>query len=150
MKSWLKIAVFIAACCLSGCADLSVHLTASQLDNQNDQHQAQPIAVRVYFLSSSARFENATSAALFDQPSQALGDDLLRVEAFMLAPGTSIHWQHRWPKGTAYVGVAADYQDLWRLPWRVIRPVNLLSTYLGGNMRIHLGSDGLFVEGISQ
>lgn len=138
--------VLVALLALSGCSWVGAHISASPDVNLDKAGQPQPIILRVFYLTEPGRFEQATSQSLFDQPGKALGNTLISVSQIALAPGASLWWHDAWPSNTKYVGFAADYRELWHLPWRQVMSVNFLAKNIGGELQIKLTKKGLHVK----
>lgn len=139
---------FFVACLMSvltACAQVGATVSASPDVNPDISGNPQPIALRVFFLRADQRFQSAGSQVLFKNPEKALASDLVGTTQIMLAPGASIWWGHPWPAHTKYIGIAADYRDLWRLPWRIVEPVNFWEQHLGGSLLIQVTKEGLVV-----
>lgn len=131
---------------LSACSRMGATVEASPDVNPGLNGEPEPIALRIFFLKQGQRFRAASSRELFITANQTLGGDLLGVTQIMLAPGASIWWERAWPAQTQYIGVAADYRNLWRLPWRIIEPVSFWEKHLGGDLLIQVARNGLQVK----
>jgi type VI secretion system protein VasD len=90
--------------------------------NPNLEGRASPVVVRLFELKRTAAFEAASFSALFDRPKEALGDDLISQEEFVLRPGEIRH-HDRSGAPSAALGLAAAFRTLEGDSWRLIVPV---------------------------
>lgn len=128
----LLAAVTLAApLALSGCGsspppppavlDLAVQGGADQ--NPDPSGHPQPVAVHLYQLASTAKFERADVFALTEREQATLGQDLLASEEFVLAPSEKRNVMHELKKGTQFVGALVLFRDIDNAKWRAFAPV---------------------------
>jgi type VI secretion system protein VasD len=91
--------------------------------NPNLEGRASPVVVRLFELKRTAAFEAASFSALFDRPKEALGDDLISQEEFVLRPGEIRHHDRSGAPSGAALGLAAAFRTLEGDSWRLIVPV---------------------------
>ncbi len=124
-------ALVITAAAAAGCAHtpsapfhcdspppFHVSLQGAERLNPDPDGNALPTVVRVLQLSGSSRLENAQFNGLWQNPEEALGPDLIRMDEVTVDPGqTSGHWYNRDPKAKYVVAVGIFRQpsgDFWR------------------------------------
>ncbi len=115
------LALLLAGCAASGPTGpvgltLTVHADANQ--NPDPMGHAAPVAVRLYQLSDTARFDQADLFALVTHEQETLGSDLLGSEEFVVAPGTSRTITRTLASGTRFVGIAVLFRDVDHAEWR--------------------------------
>lgn len=82
-----------------------------------------PVAVRIFGLTSSARFSAADAYSLIDRESAVLGDEGRRVEALSLRPGETKTLTMVMKPDVRFLGVAALFHDIDRARWRALTPI---------------------------
>jgi type VI secretion system protein VasD len=98
-------------------------MTASADQNPDVAGMAAPVAVRVFELTSTAKFERAEVFALIDHEHETLGSDEASSQEFILLP-SEMRTQRFEPKpGVNAVGIAALYRDVDHAQWRAFAPV---------------------------
>jgi len=102
---------------------LSLAVAAGSDQNPDPQGRASPVAVHLYQLSDSSRFEQADVFALLEHEHETLGPDLLGSEMLLLAPGEKKTVEHPLKVGTHVLGVAVAFRDIDRASWRAFAPV---------------------------
>ncbi len=96
--------------------DLTISAGADQ--NPDPAGHPAPVAVRLYQLSDTARFDQADLFALVTHEQETLGSDLLGSEEFVVAPGTSRTITRTLASGTRFVGIAVLFRDVDHAEWR--------------------------------
>lgn len=93
--------------------------------DQNPDPSGKPVsvAVRLFQLTNSAKFERADVFALIEREKQTLGADSPASEEFVIAPGETRLITHPLKPDVAFVGIAAFFRDIDRASWRAIAPV---------------------------
>jgi len=103
--------------------------TATQLEltivggpsvNPNAQGRPSPVVVRIFELKAGKAFASADYAALFERPAQALGDDLVAQEEFVLRPGEIQHRDRALAAPVRALGVAAAFRELDGASWQLL------------------------------
>ena len=89
---------------------------------QNSDGKAQPVAVRVYQLTQTAKFERVDVFALTEHEQQALGQDSVSSQEFVLSPGETQTKQFELKSGVQAIGVAVLYRDIDNAQWRADAP----------------------------
>jgi type VI secretion system protein VasD len=123
------LVVCALTCLAAGCASrrgseaaepIELTITSGDKLNPDDEGHPLPAAVRVYQLKAPAKMDAAEFDQVYRREKETLGEDLLRVDEFTLAPGDRLHRQV--PRESAARAIAAVV--LFRRPsgvhWRVI------------------------------
>jgi type VI secretion system protein VasD len=129
---------------LSGCggapapAVVELTITAGRDLNQDAAGTPRSVAVRVYGLSSQARFSSADAFALMDRDKAVLADEGSLAEAVVIKPGETRKLTLMPKPGVRYIGTVVLFQDIDRARWRgvaAIAPEGLtrLTLALGSN-----------------
>jgi type VI secretion system protein VasD len=108
--------------------------------NPDPSGQPSPVAIRVYELAASARFERADVFALTERERQTLGEDDLGSEEFLLSPGETRTVTRELKKGVQLIGVVVLFRDIDHAQWRALAPVGA-----SGPMRLVLRTSALGV-----
>jgi|HubBroStandDraft_5_1064220.scaffolds.fasta_scaffold78022_3 type VI secretion system protein VasD len=127
VRSICLTSLCLAAAGLAGCASpppppppTVVNLTLKALAgvNPGPDGQAAPVSVRVYQLETAAGFSNAEFFPLYNTDAVVLGQDLVKREEFVLAPGTT-KTETIMPKDQVKsLGFFAGFRAFQSLPWR--------------------------------
>jgi len=118
----LLIAVLLAACGAPPppppptVADIAIAVAADA--NPDAGGSAAPVAVRVYQLASTAKFDSADFFQLFQNDQAVLGADMLGRDEFMLPPGGAQQLRLELKPGATHIGVVAAFRDIQRASWR--------------------------------
>jgi type VI secretion system protein VasD len=84
-----------------------------------------PVAIRVYELAASAKFERADVFALTEREQETLGTDDLGSEEFVLRPGETRTVTRQLKPGVQLVGVVVLFRDIDHAQWRAVVPVGV-------------------------
>lgn len=103
-----------------------------------DMNGGAPAKVKVYYLSSTAKFNAADFFAVFGEPEATLGADLIAVDEYLLAPGKSVADAKSFDVKPVAVGVIGAFRDVGQPGWRAVKPIvanaeNPISVALSGN-----------------
>jgi type VI secretion system protein VasD len=111
--------------CDSAPAPAVVDLTVSAGRDLNQDAAGTPrsVAVRVYALSSRARFSGADAYALMDRDRAVLGDEGSLAEEIVMRPGESRKLTLLPKPGVHYIGAIVLFQDIDRARWRAVTPI---------------------------
>jgi type VI secretion system protein VasD len=107
----------------AGATPLELTIVGGPDLNPNLQGRASPVVVRIFELKSAGAFEAADYSGLFERPAEALKDDLVAQEEFVLRPGDIQHRDRTAAPGVRLLGVAAAYRRLDLSAWRLAIPV---------------------------
>jgi type VI secretion system protein VasD len=93
--------------------------------NQNPDSSGKPVSValRLYELTGTAKFERADAFALIERGPATLGADSSVSEEFIIAPGETRPLTHALLPNAQFVGVIAVFRDIDRAVWRATAPV---------------------------
>jgi len=123
-SAFRTIAALALAAALGACASppppTTVALTIAGGETMNG---GAPAKVKVYYLNSTAKFEAGDFFALFDSPEATLGQDLVSVDEYLLAPGKKVEDAKSFPMPPAAAGVIAAFRDIGQPGWRVSKPL---------------------------
>ena len=116
---------------LSACASTSskmaspyvIHMTADQRVNVSVDGQPSPVQVTVYELKSQEAFELSDFFSLYERPREALAQDLLHMEQFVLEPGQEKSISRPGNVEAKWVGIVVAYREIEKMQWRAV--VNL-------------------------
>lgn len=124
---------------LAGCATAPSETTVQlSINGTADMNGGAPAQVKVYYLTSPETFASADFFALFNQPEATLGQDLVAVDEYQLAPGRTVTDVASVPLTATSVGVVAAFRDIDNSTFKAVRPlvpgaVNSLQVTLSGN-----------------
>lgn len=99
---------------LAGCTAQSPAPTAVALSITGgaDMNGGAPAEVKVYYLADASAFRAADFFAVFETPEATLGDDLLSLSQFGLAPGRIVTDSQSFASPPAAIGVVAAFRDI--------------------------------------
>lgn len=102
---------------------LALALTGSADQNPDPAGNAKPVAVRLYQLTATGRFEQADVFALIDYSAQTLGDQLVGSESLILTPGQSLQISRKLAPTAQFLGVVVLFRDIDQAKWRLDTPL---------------------------
>ena len=150
MKSLVVVLLLAVAGCASAPpppAVLSMDMVAGPDQNPDVVGKPAPVAIHLFQLSATAKFERADVFALIEREQQTLGTDGLASEEFVLSPNENRTIARELKHDTQFVGVAVLFRDIDHATWRAIAPVKdsgpsrlVLSTH--GNVATLAASPG--------
>lgn len=91
--------------------------------NADSSGKPSPIALRLYELTGTAKFERADAFALIERDKATLGGDSAVSEEFVITPGETRPLTHALLPNAQFVGIIAIFRDIDRAVWRVTAPV---------------------------
>lgn len=106
-------------------AVLTLTIVAGTDQNPDPSGRPAPVAVRLFKLNGTAKFERADVFALTEHEQQTLGTDSQGSEEFVLGPGETRTITRELKKGVQFVGIAVLFRDIDRSRWRVMAPVGV-------------------------
>jgi type VI secretion system protein VasD len=116
---------------LTGCAPapkpppvLELTITGTPDQNPDSAGRASPVAVRVYQLSATAKFEQADVFALKDHEQGTLGTESQASQEFLISPGDTKKVKIDLKPMVSSIGVAVMYRDIDAAKWRAVEPAN--------------------------
>ena len=102
---------------------LTLTIKGSAEQNPDALGRAAPVAVRVYQLSGTAKFEQSDVFALKDNEAKTLGpEEATGSQEFLIAPGDSKTVTIDLKPMVSSIGVAALYRDIDKAQWRAVAP----------------------------
>ena len=131
----LALAGMLAACGPEAPKPTTVALSISAAEDANG---GAPTRVKVYYLTGASVFRSEDFFALFDEPSATLGEDLVEVDQYLLAPGEGATDLKVFERAVPTVGVVAAFRDIDQPGWRAVtqltpRGENATTVGLTGN-----------------
>ena len=133
-----------AVTALAGCggapapAVVDLTVTAGRDINPDRSGTPRSVAVRVYGLTSRARFSSADAFALMDREKAVLADEGSLAEEIVVRPGETRKITLMPKPGVHYIGTAVLFQDIDRAQWRAVAAIapeglTKLTLAVGGN-----------------
>ncbi|EKM99756.1 MULTISPECIES: type VI secretion system lipoprotein TssJ [Acidocella] len=128
----MKRSAFLAACLvLAGCAAppppppvLTLNIAGSAGQNPDPAGQGTAVAVRVYQLAASGKFQAADVYTLTGNETAALGTEALGGSAqYIVSPGQKLTETINLTPGTTTLGVAVLFRDINHSTWKLTAPV---------------------------
>jgi type VI secretion system protein VasD len=124
------LSLFAVVVCVSAApppppAVLTLTIVAGADQNPDGSGRAAPVAVRLFELNGTAKFERADVFALTEREQQTLGAEGQGSEEFVLRPGETRAVTRELKKGVQFVGIAVLFREIDRSHWRVIAPVGV-------------------------
>jgi type VI secretion system protein VasD len=119
---------FLGPLALAGCSTppppppvLTLTINGTSEQNQDTLGRAAPVAVRVYQLSGTAKFEQSDVFALKDSEAKTLGpEEATGSQEFLMAPGESKTVTINLKPMVSSIGVAVLYRDIDKAQWRAV------------------------------
>jgi type VI secretion system protein VasD len=97
---------------------VTLTMIGSADQNPDSSGKAAPVAVRIYQLTQTAKFERADVFALTEHEQQTLGQDNAGSQEFVLSPGETQTKTFELKPGVQVVGVIVLYRDIDSAQWR--------------------------------
>jgi type VI secretion system protein VasD len=104
-------------------AVLTLTMIGGADQNPDTSGKPSPVAVRLYQLTQTAKFERADVFALTEREAQTLGQDSAGSQEFVLSPGETQTKQFELKPGVQAIGVVVLYRDVDNAKWREVAPV---------------------------
>lgn len=104
-------------------AVLTLTMIGSADQNADASGKASPLAVRIYQLTQTAKFERSDVFALTEREAATLGQDSAGSQEFVLSPGETQTKTFELKNGVQAIGIVALYRDIDRAQWRAVSPV---------------------------
>ena len=102
---------------------MTITITASAQQNPDSTGKPSPVAVRIFQLNATAKFERADVYALIDREQQTLGAENAGSQEFVLAPSEVKTLKIEPKPGVSAIGVTAFYRDIDHAQWRADAPI---------------------------
>jgi type VI secretion system protein VasD len=104
-------------------AVLTLTMVGSAEQNPDVSGKPAPVAVRIYQLTATAKFERGDVFALTEHEQQTLGQDDAGSQEFVLSPGETQTKTFELKSGVQAVGIVVLYRDIDKSQWRADAPV---------------------------
>jgi type VI secretion system protein VasD len=105
-------------------AVLTLTIIGGPDQNPDASGRPAPVAVRLFELNGTAKFERADVFALTEREQQTLGGDSQGSEEFVVTPGETRTITRELKKGIQFLGVGVLFREIDRSRWRAEAPVN--------------------------
>ncbi|HME20241.1 MAG TPA: type VI secretion system lipoprotein TssJ [Acetobacteraceae bacterium] len=114
----LPAALALAHCGPKPPGVVTLTMIGSADQNPDSSGKAAPVAVRIYQLTQTAKFERGDVFALTEHEQQTLGQDDAGSQEFVLSPGETQTKTFELKPGVQAIGVAVLYRDIDNAQWR--------------------------------
>ncbi len=104
-------------------AVLTLVITGSGDQNPDPAGKPAPVAVRVYQLTATAKFERSDWTTLTEHEKESLGQDDAGSEEMVISPGQTLTKTIELKHGVQAIGVVVLYRDIDHAQWRAVAPV---------------------------
>ncbi len=101
---------------------LTITMIGSAGQNPDIAGKPSPVAVRIYQLTATAKFERGDVFALTEHEQQALGQDDAGSQEFVLSPSETQTKTFELKPGVTAIGVVVLYRDIDNAQWRADAP----------------------------
>lgn len=111
---------------LSGCATptLNFEMASAEKLNTDRWGDSYSVTMRVYQLSDTSRFEEASYEALWKSDDATLGASLINKREFIVEPKRDEAFALERAPGAKFVAVAAFYRSHGDNNWRAVKKIN--------------------------
>jgi type VI secretion system protein VasD len=103
---------------------LNLTINGGADQNPDPAGKAQPVAVRIYQLSATAKFGQADIFALKDREAATLGTESAGSQELLISPGETKTVTVNLKPSVSAAGVAVLFQSIDAATWRATAPVN--------------------------
>jgi type VI secretion system protein VasD len=104
-------------------AILTLSMIGGADQNADPSGKAAPVAVKVYQLTASAKFESSDWTALTEHEQATLGqDEAAPAGQYVVSPGETQTKTFELKTGVQAIGIVALYRDIDRAKWRAVAP----------------------------
>ena len=104
-------------------AVVTLTMIGSADQNPSTSGSPSPVAVRIYQLTQTAKFERGDVFALTEHEQQTLGQDDAGSQEFVLSPGETQTKTFEAKTGVQAIGVIVLYRDIDNSQWRADAPI---------------------------
>ena len=102
---------------------LTLVMTGAADQNPDISGKPAPVAVRIYQLTATPKFERGDVFAMTEHEQQTLGQDDAGSQEFVLSPGETQTKTFELKPEVQNVGIVVLYRDIDAAQWRAIAPV---------------------------
>ncbi len=104
-------------------AVLTLTMVGGADQNADPNGNAAPVAVKVYQLAATAKFESSDWTALTEHEAQTLGqEEAAPSQQFVVTPGETQTQTIQLKNGVSAIGIVALYRDIDHAQWRADAP----------------------------
>lgn len=140
----IRLLAALSVIALAGCSTPGVDFNISSTANLNMEQSGRPlpVVVRLYQLSDSKNFENASFSDMWKNDIATLGDSALTRQEVIVAPGSTKTVELPKNDLTKYIGVVALFHHPERDKWRAMVPISngYFSRKFSSSVTVHLNS----------
>jgi type VI secretion system protein VasD len=104
-------------------AVLTLVVTGGAEQNPDPAGKPAPVAVRLYQLTATAKFERSDWTSLTEHEQATLGQDDAGSEEVVVSPGQTLTRTVELKNGVQALGVVVLYRDIDHAQWRAVAPV---------------------------
>ena len=104
-------------------AVLSLKIVGSPQQNPDAAGHPAPVAVRIYQLTATGKFERSDWTSLTEREQATLGQDDAGSEQAVVAPGQTLTKTIQLKPGVQAVGIIVLYREIDHAQWRAMAPV---------------------------
>ena len=121
--------LFMPALALASCAapkpppSVEIAVAGSANQNPDSAGRGAPVAVSIFKLTATAKFERADVFALTEREAATLGADSAGSEQFVIGPGEARTITRELPPTVRFIGAVALFRDIDRSTWRGVVPI---------------------------
>ncbi|HQT63797.1 MAG: type VI secretion system-associated lipoprotein [Acidocella sp. 20-57-95] len=126
----IRLILGIALLSLVGCggppppAVLTLNIVGSANQNPDNTGQGTTVAVRLYQLSATGKFQSTDVYSLMNQEAVILGsDEMGGSEQFLVTPGQTLTEVRTLKPTVTAVGIAVLFQNINKSTWKLVAPV---------------------------
>lgn len=103
---------------------LALTIIGGPTQNPGPNGAAQPVAVRIYPLAASGKFNAADAYSLMGNATTLLGTDLAGPsDQVIVSPGVTVKIDHALPSAAQKLGIVVLFQSINQAHWRVLAPI---------------------------
>lgn len=145
----IRLLMVLAAVAVAGCSSPGVDFDISSTANLNMEQNGHPlpVVVRLYQLSDSKNFENASFSQMWKNDIATLGDSALTRQEVVIAPGATKTVELPKNDLAKYVGVVALFHHPERDKWRALAPIShgYLARKFSSSVTVNLSSRSVHI-----
>lgn len=104
-------------------AVLTLAITGGADQNPDASGKPAPVAVRIYQLTATGKFERSDWTSLTEREQATLGADDAGSQEVVVSPGQSLTQTINLKNGVQAVGVVVLFRDIDHAKWRAVAPV---------------------------
>lgn len=102
---------------------VTIVITGEADQNPDIAGMAAPVAVRLFELTATEKFQHAEVFTLIDHEKETLGSDEASSQEFILLPSETRTLKFEPKPGVSAIGIAALYRDIDHAQWRAVAAV---------------------------